>query len=398
MVSSLQNLLFRILLSLFFISTIVSCSNDGAVIEEPIDKVSKKEPEDDCCPSKEGDGNDQGGDGNDQGDDGNEDNNDNSKGLELAPDFILNPGRRFVNFILPADEYYEVLWRQKQVGFKKISQKVYEHFDDVYDFMFILQVEDRQPWFHYYGISAALQGNTEGIGGSIYNHAPSHGSANKLKCIISMLRTEYIVWGPSLHEITHYWGNFGFIDTQDPGHWGHSSIGGQLGGFDELRDLGNNTYQGRLKGRDGFGTFGVSDHSDYSMNSIPYGNAELYIMGLIGIDELNDIQVAVNPRDYDRISGRFDADEIKTLTPSDIVELHGPRIPNVADSQKEFKAITVVLSKEKLSKERIDKINLDLENFSREGDPDPYWENNLNFWKATQRKATMSTKITGIKE
>jgi len=42
-----------------------------------------------------------------------------------------------------------------------------------------------------------------------------------------------------------------------------------------LVDLVNYTYQGKMEGENGFGTFANGG------NSVPYGNLELYLMGLM---------------------------------------------------------------------------------------------------------------------
>ena len=110
-------------------------------------------------------------------------------------------------------------------------------------------------------------------------------------------------------------------------------------------------------------------------------------MGLIGADELESIQVAVNPEWGDN-AGEFTADEIQTYTAQSLIAEHGERLPSVSDSQKEFKALAVIISPEALDQAKIDNIKLDLENFSRSSAPDSNWGSSSNFWKATQGKAS----------
>ena len=305
---------------------------------------------------------------------------------ELAADFILDESNRLVNYILQKDEYDKYL--EDEGDFSLISKKVYEHFKDDFDFIFVLSNEQQVPEGLYAGISYKVQNDVEGIGSGIYNGSSGYGSEGRLKSVIHLPVPGFIVNGPFLHEIAHYWGNQGFITTTVGGHWGYSNVGGQLGGFDEVIALGNNTYQGKMEGANGFGTFANGG------NSVPYGNLELYLMGLIDVDELNDVQYAENPESQG--SGKFTADEIITLTPTQLIAEHGSRVPSVENSQKEFNAITVVLSHEKMSDSDLATISTNLENFARKSAPDNSWNGLYNFWQATQKKASLTIQLSAV--
>lgn len=316
--------------------------------------------------------------------------NDPTDNLELDTDFIINEERSFVNYILSESVYNSFLDPDNYGDFSIVSKKVYEHFDDEFDFIFVLSNEETKPDGLYYGVSFSVQNHVKGTGSSIYDNTQNYGSAGRLKSVLHMPRTEFIKSGPFLHEIAHYWGNHGFIETTVGGHWGFSSIGGQLGGFNELTDLGNNRYKGIVTGKSSFGTFANGG------NSIPYGNAELYIMGLIDENELEDIKIAKNPEWGDK-AGEFTASEIITLTSADIVAQHGKRVPSATSSQKEFKAITIVVSKEALTKDKKTQIHKDIINFSKKSIPDSSWGNSYNFWQATLEKATMDMGVPNPK-
>jgi len=115
-------------------------------------------------------------------------------------------------------------------------------------------------------------------------------------------------------------------------------------------------------------------------------------MGLIGADELEPIQVAVNP-EWGQNAGEFTADAIETYTVQDLITEHGNRIPSAADSQKAFKALTVVISTESISQEKMNEVSSNLDNFAREGSPDASWGSLKNFWLATQGKATFGFTV-----
>ena len=304
--------------------------------------------------------------------------------VTFETNFVLDENRTVVNQVISQADYNSFITGTGDV--KLVSQKVYEYFEDDFDFIIILSVEETQPIDLFYGRSTLIQNQVQGIGSSIFNKSTSFGSEEKLKNIIYMPRTEYIRNGPFLHEIAHTWGNKGFIPTARSGHWGYSSVGGQLGGFDELIDLGSNKYRGRLNGKDGFGTFANGG------NTIVYGNLELYLMGLIDADELETIQVAVNPK-FVRSPGEFTANNIQRYSSANRIVEHGARVPSVENSQKEFKALTVIISTEAISQDKITQINMDLENFSKKENPDATWGFLKNFWLATLGKASFDFKV-----
>ena len=299
--------------------------------------------------------------------------------------FLLDENRKLASLILPQSEYNAFITGDGDL--KLVSEKAYQYLKDDFDFLIILSVEATQPPDLFYGRSTGVQNAVEGLGSNTYNNSNAYGSAEKLKSIIYMPRSEYIKSGPFLHEIAHTWGNKGFIPTTVGGHWGYASTAGQLGGFNQLEILGGNTFKGQMNGSNGFGTFANGG------NSVPYGNLELYLMGFIGVDELASIQVAVNPESGSS-AGEFTADEITTYTPASLIAEHGARIPSYVNSQKSFKALTVIISKEALTEEKINDINSDLENFSRGSAPDANWGSLNNFWLATQGKASFDFTVT----
>ncbi|PKV48526.1 hypothetical protein ATE84_0525 [Aquimarina sp. MAR_2010_214] len=298
--------------------------------------------------------------------------------------FILGKDSKLINYVLPEAEYNKFI--AGNGDFAMVSKKVYEYLNDNFDFIFILSVETEQPDGLYFGITQKVKNDVEGIGSSIYNNTASYGSQGTLKSIIHMPKTEYIRTGPFLHEIMHYWANYDFIPTTVGGHWGYSSAGGQLGGFDELTDLGGGSYKANITGKT---SFGVNANGG---NTVAYSNLELYLMGLITAGELQSVQVAENPSSTG--NGTFTADAITTITATELITKNGARIPSQENSQKNFKAITVVISTAKLSDEKITSITVNLDNFSKNSAPDQSWGNALNFWQATGERATLEIDIS----
>lgn len=343
----------------------ISCSTDATTVLEQDDSVAEdmEETNDDTPSDNE---------------------SDTSGAVVFDQDFTLDATHTVANYVLSQSDYAQFLAGEGDITM--VAEKAYEYLDDDFDYIIILSVEEVQPSGLFYGRSHLVQNQVQGLGTTIYNNAAAYGSAGKLKSIIYMPRTEYISNGPFLHEIVHSWGNKGIIPSTVGGHWGFASTAGQLGGFDQIEDLGNNTYRGSLNGQNGFGTFANGG------NSVVYGALELYTMGLIGADELGPIQVAVNP-EWTQNAAEFTADAITTYTAQDLINEHGARIPSVTDSQKDFKALTVVISTTEISQEQIDAISSNLDNFSRQGAPDSSWGSLKNFWLATQGKATFDFTV-----
>lgn len=148
--------------------------------------------------------------------------------LKLAADFIINEERSFVNFILTESVYNSFLNPDQYGDFSIVSKKVYEYFDDEFDFIFIISNESSKPEGLYHGVTYPVQNAIKGIGTHIFNRTRNYGSSGKLKSIIHLPANTYIKDGPFLHEVIHYWGNNDFIETSIGGHWGYSSVGGQL--------------------------------------------------------------------------------------------------------------------------------------------------------------------------
>ncbi|QCX00043.1 hypothetical protein FGM00_07985 [Aggregatimonas sangjinii] len=296
---------------------------------------------------------------------------------------VLNAERMFVNYVLPEVEYNKFISGEGNLNM--ISTKVYQYLKDDFDFLIILSVEETHPGDLFYGRSTSVQNLIQGLGAGLFDLSANYGSSGKLKSMIYMPRAEYIRTGPFLHEIAHTWANKGFLPSTFGGHWGYAGTAGQLGGFDEVVDNGDGTYQGKLNGENGFGKFANGG------NSIVYGNLELYLMGLIPSTELQPVMVAVNPVDINS-SGLFSADLIETHSPGMMISAKGVRNPSFDLSQKAFTALAIVISKEPIASAKTEAINTDLENFSRHASPD--WNGSQNFWTATQGKATFTFTVS----
>ena len=190
----------------------------------------------------------------------------------------------------------------------------------------------------------------------------------ELRSYIYLARKDSLVLGPSLHELAHGWGvRFLTPDalaqqaSQSDNHWGFTSAGGQMGGWmpGTLMDLGNGEFEL---------SSGQIETGGRSFNTVPFSAIELYIMGLAEQDEVQPLQVAVNP--VPRSLFEFVADDIVEVTIEDIVAANGARVPNAQDAQRAFKIALVVLTDHLLSEREWDFYQDSIDYFAFNGGAD----------------------------
>jgi hypothetical protein len=310
---------------------------------------------------------------------------------------------------------------------KRITKILYENFEDEFDFIQIVPscvdpgkcITDKG---NTYGINFSVKNDVKGIGGDLLDLSEEYGSGGKLKSVSYFPHMNGVNQAPSLHEFMHTWANR--LTMLDPlrgtpikgsdnfvcrGHWGWSNVGGQLGGWrpHSLKMLSDGSYQAKgtntaMVERDlllrknknlpevFWNNYAENHFGDYAQgdNEAPYGNLELYMMGLIGADEIgHDVKIAQDFSWKDKQKGIFNATAINTLTIEHIIAKEGPRIPSHEDSQKAFRTMYVIVSDRPLELNEWGYIDKEIYNFQLQGDngyPD------YNFWEATQGKATMT--------
>ena len=167
---------------------------------------------------------------------------------------------------------------------------------------------------------------------------------------------EGLLAGPSLHEIAHSWS--AYLDgplslaeqtDQDPiSHWGFTSVGGVLGGWDasSLEPLGDEQYRVCSPSpNEAFAPQG------YAHNNVPYAPLELYLMGLLDPDDVPDIQVAIDPvlTTVEDTCVTFRATELETVSVAEIIAANGVRLPSSQDSPKHFDVALIVIAEQPLT-------------------------------------------------
>ncbi|HEV7732632.1 MAG TPA: hypothetical protein VGR62_10745 [Candidatus Binatia bacterium] len=292
---------------------------------------------------------------------------------------------RFAIMELDPDAYER--WRlgkQTVQEVRTLVRTTSQFFADVFDFVVLVTDEDSVAPDVYHGLHYQVQNDTDGIGPH-FDSTERFGLWSRLQGVIHLSYEGSLRSAAGLHEFAHRWANYVIptsANTSDA-HWNFSDVGGQLGGWQAgtLVELGDGLYQAR----------GPGDHVSFQPfanggATVPYASLELYLMGLIGADEVTDVHVAEEAEFVDSANGIFRADRIRTVTMADILAEHGPRIPDVTTSQKAFRTLVVVLAREALGPERLALYDDDIRAFSTAGDDGTYL---FNFWEATGGRASM---------
>ena len=273
------------------------------------------------------------------------------------------------------------------------AKRFYTYFSDAFDFLVFFpslswsQLDaDAFKGAFYAGVGNNVQGIGKGV---FFNNA--WGSAGKLQgglffAFVSVRGWEHsrLVRGPMLHELMHRWANF-IVEPAVP-HWDFTSANGILGGFDiaKLVDHGD----GRYSAPDVY-------TGGWARNLKPYSPIELYLAGLIPPEDVPGLWVAEDGELLRDASGRsdgenFTAGRVKTYTIEDIIAEHGPRVPDLTQSQRTFRAAVILLVSEDYPATRkvLEALSRDATLFSHAGQDQFHdW---YNFYEATGGRAKIA--------
>ena len=257
-------------------------------------------------------------------------------------------------------------------GMVKICREFYRHYEDAFDILVLVynaedEVMDRWNTTRK-GSMAVVRHDETGTGKEAVDIGRSFGSESRLKGVVQLASPQRIIDGSLLHEIMHLWVlQVDIIPSVIESHWGFSSVGGLLGGFqrDNLLELGDGKYSA--------GNF----FPQYNWGTIPYSELELYLAGWIPPTEVPEIWIAedgawlskeltpevlaeceIETGPYagmlnedcviqkDSNGNRiFTASKISTWSIEQIIEKLGPRTPSHEQSQKEFRVAFVSVAK-----------------------------------------------------
>lgn len=283
---------------------------------------------------------------------------------------------------------------------RPFAQLVYEHFDDLFDFL-IFAPESFIEEAELYGSLQVIRNDTQYIGRPIFDNTAGFGSAGKLQGIVFLNLVAHNNHYLLNHELMHRWA-VGQEFTGSPfapcagGHWGEVGIGRGLIGGRAPELLVDN----------GDGTITIVAPNDQTGVAIPL---ELYLAGLLPADQVPDMVVPINV-DCDSVEGRlhpedptkviitYQADGLETYTIEDVIDLlGGERIPDVTASQKHFRSAFVVVSETLLAAEELAHFEEYAQYHGRtDTDAPTGWTN--SFSQAMQGLATMDFVLVGSEQ
>lgn len=309
--------------------------------------------------------------------------------LYLHPDGIAVEYRQGVNKAITYDQM------------KPVLKKVYEKFKDEFDFVVCMYNVGNMAEIagEIAGQTFTISNDVQGIGREIEDYSSDFGSSGKLKCLIQLSDRRQIK-GSFLHELMHNWGALDLgqycvdvdgIVSKENVHWGVSSIDGLLGGFklETLeRNVDNDSHKYRAFCSQMDWCFGVVNSSSYT-----YAPLELYLMGFLSPEEVPDIHyftgLSGTSCENPSKNGVFYAEEEHILTIEDIINRFGSRIPDYSSAQKDFRVLTIVITKDAVNDREWELIESDITKMQTQGQSG-YSNNVKNFYEATGGRGTIT--------
>ena len=218
-----------------------------------------------------------------------------------------------------------------------VALEFYRFFYDEYDFLTVFTDITNSGAVNF---SARVRSEVLGIGCSVFDSGSAYGS-NRL------LGMNYVAnAGATMHEITH--GLIGLcldpgLGLTEGGHWGAVDILGYVQGlqfepFDEAFRITASRF-GKLGGEEGSPTLDR------------YADLELYLMGLIAAEEVmpHTVLLGVENAGFLRPGDIVTPTGTETVTIEDIISRHGPRVPDVVNSQKDFRMAGILITSQRFA-------------------------------------------------
>ncbi len=221
-----------------------------------------------------------------------------------------------------------------------MTQKLYSHFDDDYDFIHV--VFGRSYPANRFGF--ATRNDVHGIGLSIFNSDATYGSAGRLTGIVAFpIPTMYDGISPStFHEIGHRWMvslNFPPLAQGIP-HWPVSDLAEDIMGYSLL-------VNGQPEGADFDFTLQPAGGGSYQLvpNSTPKTFSDLaqYLMGMRPANQVST-HFVFNNQQQPISANAILAGPITNVGVNDVIAHYGARSPDFAHAQKCFRVATVLIT------------------------------------------------------
>ncbi|MBT8400061.1 MAG: hypothetical protein KJO98_06270, partial [Rhodothermia bacterium] len=252
---------------------------------------------------------------------------------------VMGPGIDHTNYVLSITD--------SVADSKNLAQRFYEYADDTFDFLFIASLPSLDNTFA--GYYESVSNNVQGIGLSEFDSSSEYGSSGTLQGVIRLFPS--VSPGLLNHELLHRWAVHldSSLDLGMIGHWGivqrpTSGFGHSMwGSYPNVVDKQFDDYFRAHP-------IGVLDNG--------YSDLELYLMGLMSSSSVESpIRTLISPSYVASepiccpppLVDVFEAEGLREVDVQEILDIHGPRIPDTTSSQKSFRAGLVVAFSRSLS-------------------------------------------------
>jgi len=232
-----------------------------------------------------------------------------------------------VNLI--TDESFFRAAEPSEIDVASVAREFYRYFPDSFDFLLVFS---GMPMKTSLGAHFPVRNTTSGIG-----HIEPVRTVEGIERLQSLIFINFENCGgvgPIIHEIAHRWGNY--LEPLDRTfHWEYSDVGGVLGGhYTDFEAVGDDRYL-------------LTGFKGSELRGGVFADLALYLMGLIPTSEITrdfrvirDAAFIEKSEDgQDLVSGR-----LETITIDDVIEAHGPRIPDHGNAQQAFTAAVIAVS------------------------------------------------------
>lgn len=310
----------------------------------------------------------------------------------------LHSNKNVVSMVLPnsisiddPDEF--------DAGEDAIVEKLYESFDDVFDWVILVTNSPENPGFEYSGRS------TNG----------HFGFAPNLKGYIHMTTTDGIKHGPMMHELGHRWtphkglylySGFDEAPGLHPDADGRDPLGGGSGStlhkvtVSDPSSLEPGTVVADAEDADKLATPGYFEAERFGQvanggNSIPYNGESMFEMGFISWDQAGFVWVPTNAEAVISVSSsdgtnftRFSADAVVKMSIKDYeTNIVGITEDNPVDNAQSFKILVVLIDNKAPSEEEFNLVSEHTEWLTLAADDGD--DGLFNFWEATNGLGTL---------
>jgi hypothetical protein len=221
----------------------------------------------------------------------------------------------------------------------------YQHYEDKYDFVNVIF-----PGYNYNRHHMDVSMNISGIGKDQYDMSEEYGSGGYLKGINVFPSTAYYDGASTAyqHELGHQWVNFlnGLATESAIPHWPLSDLASSIMGYSPGGGQGLQFPYVVTKLNEN--EWALSERPDPPV----FNDLELYLMGLISPDEVEDHIVFDNPNQTVN-DGAVLQGPVTTIKMTDLITKFGVRHPDHVESQKVFKIATLIISRKLLTQKEM---------------------------------------------